>query len=306
MLYYDGGEINGDLFTADLSDEQIEKLKTVGTIGFLGSETDALAVKLKSKGITDIKFINTPKEMQGKEFDVMISTLPMEYPNINEGDLNETDKDIKKFMRLLYTISTRGKQATLFVGTGLENKINTVQQFQKNTQTNFNQKAIENFIEETKAWVEKVKRFRKESETLSTTETPSTETPSSTETPDDDTSSSVALSSGSCASAIIDASPADKKTMESLESAEKTEEEKASKEAEKEDLTDLIDSALCYGDFSLRGTEAREEEVDDVDKNGNPIKRKIKVWYIDPERNAYDDCAVFMKLKKMKEASTGE
>lgn len=305
ILHYDGSEIDGDLFTADLSNEQIEKLKAVGTIGFLGSETDPLAVKLKSKGITNIKFIGTPKEMQGKEFDVMISTLPMEYPNLDSPSSEEIDNSIKKFMRLLYTISTRGKQATLFVGTGLESKINTVQQFQKNTQTNFNPKAIANFIEETKAWVEKVKRFRKESETTITAETPSTTT---TETPADDTSSSVVLSSGPCASPIIDASPEDKKTMGSLESVTRSEEEKANKEDEQEDLTDLMDSALCYGDFSLRGTEAREEEVDDVDKNGNPTKSMAKVWYIDPnkERDAYEDCAVFMKLRNSTEVKTGK
>ena len=95
--------------------------------------------------------------------------------------------------------------------------------------------------------------------------------------------------------------------MGSLENAERREEEKANKE-EQEDLTDLMDSALCYGDFSLRGTEAREEEVDDVDKDGNPIKRKTKVWYIDTnkERDAYDDCAIFMKLRNKTEVKTGE
>lgn len=119
---YQEDEINGDLITSTIDDSIINKISKEGkTIGFIGEKTSAAYIKLKEKGI-NIENL-TEDEVQGQEFDYVIIDSNFKQP--------ENGIELITFLQKLYTLMSRGKEASIFIDNGLSDIIgeNEIQKY---------------------------------------------------------------------------------------------------------------------------------------------------------------------------------
>lgn len=121
---YNNQEINGDLITPTLTKEIALKLKKEGkTVGFIGNKNNSQAyTTLVESGITPTTL--TIDEMQGQEFDYVVIDHDFKAPSLNYT--------IKNFIQDLYTLMSRGREASIFIDNGLssiigKNSISTYQ-----------------------------------------------------------------------------------------------------------------------------------------------------------------------------------
>jgi hypothetical protein len=115
---YNGEEINGDLIVPQLTDDILTKIKKKDAekkkgpnIGFIGNKQNSLAYKqLVEAGLKeDEDFVALDAtQMQGREFDYVISDSPM---TLNKESLMQ----VQTFMKDLYTLMSRGREAAIFV-----------------------------------------------------------------------------------------------------------------------------------------------------------------------------------------------
>lgn len=115
---YNGEEINGDLIVPQLSDDILIKIKKKAAqkkkgpnIGFIGNKQNSLAYKqLIEAGLKeDEDFIALDStQMQGREFDYVISDSPM---TLNKDSLMQ----VQTFVKKLYTLMSRGREAAIFI-----------------------------------------------------------------------------------------------------------------------------------------------------------------------------------------------
>lgn len=115
---YNGEEINGDLIVPQLTDDILTKIKKKAVekkkgpnIGFIGNKQNSLAYKqLVEAGLKeDEDFIALDStQMQGREFDYVISDSPMK---LEKDELMQ----VQTFMKDLYTLMSRGREAAIFV-----------------------------------------------------------------------------------------------------------------------------------------------------------------------------------------------
>ena len=115
---YNGEEINGDLIVPQLSDDILIKIKKKAAqkkkgpnIGFIGNKQNSLAYKqLIEAGLKeDEDFIALDStQMQGREFDYVISDSPM---TLNKNSLMQ----VQTFVKNLYTLMSRGREAAIFI-----------------------------------------------------------------------------------------------------------------------------------------------------------------------------------------------
>ena len=118
---YNHDELNGDLITADLSQDIINKLKgnvvevingkkesRTKTIGFIGSESSPYLHKLREAGLNPE--VLSMEQVQGKEFDFVVIDQEWKAP---------TGFGIKGFLTSLYTAMTRARTASIFIDNGL-------------------------------------------------------------------------------------------------------------------------------------------------------------------------------------------
>lgn len=111
---YNKEEINGDMITKQLDDATISKLKAAQqagkSIAFIssGGEHSPIAQKMMQAGITIPKEnFHSLKTMQGQEYDIVVTDYNFTKPA-------ETT-DAFTFLRTLYTLMTRAREAAIFV-----------------------------------------------------------------------------------------------------------------------------------------------------------------------------------------------
>lgn len=114
---YNKEEINGSLITKELTPETLLKLNKSGkTIAFISDQD--LSKSKAYQAVKDIKNLVTltKAEMQGQEFDYVI---------IDEDFSKKpsSTREALQFMQNLYTLDSRGKEATVFIDNGLSNII---------------------------------------------------------------------------------------------------------------------------------------------------------------------------------------
>lgn len=116
---YNQDEVNGDLIVDKLDDDLIQKIKAkAGKLGFVGNKSSQAYQQLISSGLEEGKDIValTKAEMQGQEFDyVIIDDSVM-------GDM-PTDKGFRYWLKDLYTVMSRGRDAAIFVDSKLSSLI---------------------------------------------------------------------------------------------------------------------------------------------------------------------------------------
>lgn len=122
---YNNEEINGDLITGSLSPDIISKINKEGkTVGFIGDKNSSAAYsKLQEAGLGDKLTALTIDEMQGQEFDYVVIDTDFSNP--------ESGLQVKDFLQNLYTLMSRGKEASILMDNGLSDIIgnNVIQQY---------------------------------------------------------------------------------------------------------------------------------------------------------------------------------
>lgn len=113
---YNKEELNGDFITNEISPEVISKIKKEGkTVGFIGNTTSATYQALKNAGLINDESVLSLEEMQGQEFDYVVI----------DHNFKQPDKDIstRNFLQDLYTLMSRGREASIFIDNGLSDII---------------------------------------------------------------------------------------------------------------------------------------------------------------------------------------
>lgn len=116
---YNQDEINGDLIVDRLDDDLIRKIKAkAGKLGFVGNKSSQAYQQLISSGLEEGKDIIalTKTEMQGQEFDYVI------IDDSVIGDM-PIDKYFRWWLKDLYTVMSRGRDAAIFVDSKLSSLI---------------------------------------------------------------------------------------------------------------------------------------------------------------------------------------
>ena len=112
---YNKDEINGDLIVPKLDEDTINKIKVkAGNIGYIGDKNSATYQQLIDAGLQDGRDFDqvTMEEMQGQEYDYVIIDQDMTIPKNN-------DSTFRPWIQKLYTLMSRGKEASIFIDRGL-------------------------------------------------------------------------------------------------------------------------------------------------------------------------------------------
>lgn len=112
---YNKDEINGDLIVPKLDEDTINKIKVkAGNIGYIGDKNSATYQQLINAGLQDGRDFDqvTMEEMQGQEYDYVIIDQDMTIPKNN-------DSTFRPWIQKLYTLMSRGKEASIFIDRGL-------------------------------------------------------------------------------------------------------------------------------------------------------------------------------------------
>lgn len=116
LTYYLTEEkLNGTVITKQLTSELLDAIKSSKSICFIGDETSKILDQLKSLGIIfkqDENLFNSIFDVQGNEFDYVISDVSFKLPKI-EG--NEYGDDAVNQVKLLYTLNTRAKEGLIIL-----------------------------------------------------------------------------------------------------------------------------------------------------------------------------------------------
>lgn len=120
LRLYEKDDINGYMFDAKIDDSLLKRIPKNKKIGFIGNSDSANYQKLKNAGY-NVSALSEHVEigkshMQGQEFDyVIIDSLENLLTNeSNELGFGKKFENIL-FLKRIYTLATRGKQAAIFV-----------------------------------------------------------------------------------------------------------------------------------------------------------------------------------------------
>ena len=123
LSYYIGEEINGDYVTDKLSESLIQKLKPSNKkqnfIGYVGSNQDTINALKKEYGDNAVKVFDQEQKIQGQEFDYVIIDSITDIPNLH-NTVSPNINNALKFYKRIYTLSTRGKKAAIFIDSSKE------------------------------------------------------------------------------------------------------------------------------------------------------------------------------------------
>lgn len=196
--YYNGSTINGDFVTEKMTDEVLDKLS--GSICFIGDKNSEAYRNLCAKFGQDKIFIFEEDDVQGSQFDFVIidkdwKSLWNNYTNelnrIGSTHKHELLYDITLIAKSLYTLSTRGKTAAIFIDNGLTKFIKFNKDSTKANVNILNQSIIDQFKQNKLNFLLKlnldddIEIDRSVAENQSS-ENPESQPSSHSETPDDD------------------------------------------------------------------------------------------------------------------------
>lgn len=261
-VYYKGDEINGDYITDSLSDGDIKLIKQTLSaeksrrpksnhiVAYLGSKSSQTYIKLYNEYGDNLQIFDSIESIQGFECDILI--VDKDWSIYTDAKRNKSFSKTVEMFKEFYTLSTRGKVSTIFVGNSMSNLIKSRQQSFKNTNTNFDQSAIQYFIDSSKNILSNLEDqdlvlnsfdFSSNSNVTTNTNTINTNTTNTTGTVGAVTGGVGVGTAGSAAFDNDDVVTFEEKIADSW-TAE----------------TLIENSGLCYGSFSLRGTVSRKNE----------------------------------------------
>ena len=138
--YYNGTSFTGELITDNISPELVSKLS--GEVGFIGTESSPFYKQLKDAGKNPI--LIDPLSVQGREFDYVVIDKEWKVPKIGT-DLADAGRDIKAFIKDLYTMISRSRKGTIIIDNdNISSVISNVEDIFTGTPSSFD-KAIKNF-----------------------------------------------------------------------------------------------------------------------------------------------------------------
>lgn len=115
--YFENGILTGDIITPNITDELIKSLGDK-KIGYVGLSTDDVYQKLKAAG-KNVE-LNTPQEIQGKEYDYVVINKDWKF-NASEGKFLQYT--LQQYLQDLYTMITRSKKGSIIIDNGLTSVI---------------------------------------------------------------------------------------------------------------------------------------------------------------------------------------
>lgn len=107
---YQSDDINGDLLTQNLTEEQVNLMN--GTIGYVGGNTSTLQLLQRLKG--DKVTVLPETDIQGQEFDYVVIDKDWNIP-----DSQSSDVSFLNFLQDLYTMISRGRNGSIIIDSGL-------------------------------------------------------------------------------------------------------------------------------------------------------------------------------------------
>lgn len=150
--YYNGSTINGDFVTEKITDEVLDKLS--GSICFIGDKNSEAYRNLCAKFGQDKIFIFEEDDVQGSQFDFVI--IDKNWKSLWNNYINELNRvgsvnrykllyDVTLIAKSLYTLSTRGKTAAIFIDNGLSKFVKFNKDSTKANVNILNQSIIDQF-----------------------------------------------------------------------------------------------------------------------------------------------------------------
>ena len=115
--YFKDGLLTGDLITPEITDEQIEALGDK-LIGYVGDATDAVYQRLKDAG-KNVE-LNSPSEIQGKEYDYVVINKDWTYL---VDDKKTPQHILFSYLQDLYTMITRSRKGSIIIDNHLTDNI---------------------------------------------------------------------------------------------------------------------------------------------------------------------------------------
>jgi hypothetical protein len=150
--YYNGSTINGDFVTNKITSDVLDKLS--GSICFIGDQNSITYRELCAKFGKDSIFIDSEENVQGSEYDFVVIDKDWKslWSNYNEllkhtapGNKHTLLYDVTLIAKSLYTLSTRGKTAAIFIDNGLSTFIKFNKDSVKANVNILNQSVIDQF-----------------------------------------------------------------------------------------------------------------------------------------------------------------
>ena len=125
--YYNKERLSGDIIVNSLSTELINKIPKDGKVGFVGVDSSPYYKQLKDLGY-DIE-VMSPSQIQGREFNYVVIDQNWDFKQDNSW--RNTGVDMINFLKNLYTMISRSREATILINNGLSKII-------KNVESNYN------------------------------------------------------------------------------------------------------------------------------------------------------------------------
>lgn len=134
--YIKNEELTGDLVTKELSDDVINSIKTSidkldpnskTKVAFIGDTNSATYQKLVGAGIQIDQTFSEIKDIQGREFDYVISTLDW------SNHATDSAPATYELSKNLYTVISRGRKGTIIIDNGLSQFIKGSEEYNKDS-----------------------------------------------------------------------------------------------------------------------------------------------------------------------------
>lgn len=159
LQYFIGDTVNGDLIVPTLTQEVLdaipESTKDKGYIAFVGTSNSNSYQKLKAKFGDKLELLDSQKKIQGKEFDFVI--VDQEWNLENPANTEERVLYTVDFLKQLYTMATRSRQATIYIDNGLSNIIKNQKTEHKGVIKTFTPEIIDDFKKQELSVIESLK-----------------------------------------------------------------------------------------------------------------------------------------------------
>lgn len=171
LSYYEKDSLlNGNKVVNSVTPQDILRLQSAETIAFIGDESSDTFRALKSQ-LPKLQAF-TLEDIQGREFDYIISSIPI--------DKYDSSKDLAyklNYLQKLYTIISRGRKGSLLITDNLKSDLQKYTTDSIGLSQGVKEQIIKDFKEELEALKEKYKKEeeKKESEEEKSTEEPKSE-----------------------------------------------------------------------------------------------------------------------------------
>lgn len=121
--YYNKEKLSGDIIVNSLPTELINKILKNTKVGFVGVDSSPYYKQLKDLGY-DIE-VMTPSQIQGREFDYVVIDQNWDFKQ--DSSWRNTGVDMINFLKNLYTMISRSREATILIDNGLSKIVNSVE-----------------------------------------------------------------------------------------------------------------------------------------------------------------------------------